>query len=246
MNGGGFARGGVFSSTGRHRLRNCNWFNFGNGKPKGPTGAGLVEGPNHVLLEPPSSVEATQRDASSRSVSTDAQRRCPRINVVADGAANPAGNTAASSMDRVAPPAAGGTNAAGTVFRVAPDGTKFSRILSPPGEITVSKNLVPAWSKQGDFHQLLGTTRIGGSPNQGGVFSVPKTGATCFRSMSSLTALTMWEHVHAAHSSDSRRCLLRRTTRLVVEPRIKEQSSRFVADPDHQSHPTLTDIIEPD
>lgn len=182
VNGGGFARGGVFSlNKDGTDYGIATGFNFGgNGAPKGPT-AGLVEGPNQMLFGT-TEFGGSNDKGCVFSVSLDGQQHAvvANLGVVADGAANPAGTLLLSSDGLLyGTSAAGGTNAAGTVFRVAPDGTKFSRILSLPGGNNGLKEPRAGLVETGD-HQLLGTTRIGGSPNQGGVFSVPKNGSNMF------------------------------------------------------------------
>lgn len=177
-NGGGSARGGVFtlSKTGAG-YSVLNGFNFGgNAAPRGPLG-GLVEGPNGQLygttefggVADKGSLFCLSRDGQIRSVIAS-------LGTVADGAMNPSSSLLLASDGRLyGTTYAGGINGAGAIYRVALDGTAFARLTSFPVDANGLKEPRAALVQAPDG-SFLGTTRVGGAAGQGGVFRLTAGG----------------------------------------------------------------------
>lgn len=185
LGGGGFGRGGVFSINkdgSNYRVLT----GFGRGEPDAPhspTG-GLIEGPDGAFYGTTELGGEANKGTVFRMTTNGVYAVLKSLGLVTGGGEFPNGTLLLDTNGMLfGTTYAGGTSGFGTIFKLNLDGSDF----------TVIKNLGVAAGEgrepragliEAPDGSLLGTTRIGGSGNQGTIFRLRKdgTGYQNFRS----------------------------------------------------------------
>lgn len=178
-NGGGFGYGGIFSvnSDGADYaiLTGFNLTNFPAFIPKQPL-AGLIEGPDGALYGCTELGGTAGKGAVFRVTTNGVLTVIKSLGLVAGGAENPNASLLLGADGRLYGTALAGTAGFGCVFTMDLDGGNFDTIrnlgLAPKDAREPRTSLI-----QSPSGALLGTSRVGGTANQGTVFQLNPNGS---------------------------------------------------------------------
>jgi uncharacterized repeat protein (TIGR03803 family) len=187
-NGGGFGRGGLFSLN-KDGTGYTVVYGFRTTGSDGQGPVGLLEGPGGNLFGTTEFGGVSNRGCIFR-----ISRYGTNYVRLRDFGAVPAAAEYSAGQLLLHPDGwlygttyGGGSFGLGTIYKIAPDGSSFITILKNFGFTTNDATEPRAGLTLMPSGRLLGTTRIGGTANQGTVYTMNTNGAASFQILTSLT-----------------------------------------------------------